>query len=454
MEKRALHERMTTGSNLLHLKPSFSLLACCVGEKKTRNKCREMTPSSSTSTLNLSHSHIPGIDQTGSRRRVKEAYMLERCSDGKLKPRYLVLYSDAVVCYRCKKQRTSNEFIMAVKWYSFLSLVSARTEPPKSKTSFNASGAESSPSYLPAIRSAMKDSKSSSPRTSKQASKKLATLLMKLNASMADLPLILVVKSENNKVHSSTFMLTSEWERSLWTQLLNDHVGRQQKLQVDAELNKILKSTFNQDLMGVDFSGPVVIGDMVIVVNTLDGLDENQDVFIVIEADYYGAFNHVARTKMIIESMNPVWNERLAFRLEGANELRFLLYTQTADGVDQLRGMFHVPITPEFLETTGQIHEVGRISFKFILGPPSNAFSRYIYRCFYLMVNLVVGKIGTLIGKSLPGVPFDRVHYLGNLLNGEDLMVNGLPLVSCFNDLKYVASGLTGTNKGRGRGQG
>ena len=279
---------------------------------------------------------------------VKEGYVIERCSDSKLKTRYLMLYSDCVVCYRCKKQRASPSFMMAVKWHYPLSQLVINTEPPPQCKSW----AESFQVALESLRTTIRDLKSPSVLTASKAAKKLVAEVLKLNSAVANLPLNFVTKSKGfSKSETFSLVLASEFERTLWTELFRINKQTTMKpdhyhLPVDKELSKLLKSTLVKDVGPVDTDGPVGFGEMVVEVQSLQGLDRNEDIFVVIEADCYGEFRHVARTKLVLQSCTPVWNERLVFRYEAAKQLRVLLYAEFEE-LNQLRGLLQMAITPE-----------------------------------------------------------------------------------------------------------
>ena len=298
---------------------------------------------------------------TETRRLIKEGYVLERCSDAKLKGRYLVLYSDMLVCYRCKKQRDSALNMMTVRWHCPLSHLSVRTEPPRNKN--RVSGAESMKSVLSALRATIKDLKSTTPRIAKQAGRKLSNLALKLNVSVANIPVIVSVKSKNGaKTDTYSFLLASELERTIWLQLLDQHqeVAARQNVSppTHQSLDQILKSTMKKDLIRLDVNSPVVSGELSLLVSSADGVEESQDLFVVVETDCYGEFHHVARTKMIVQCHHPVWNEKLVFRLEAASQLRMMLFAQKED-CNILRGLVQVPISPDFLASTGHACQVG-----------------------------------------------------------------------------------------------
>lgn len=52
------------------------------------------------------------------------------------------------------------------------------------------------------------------------------------------------------------------------------------------------------------------------------------DLFICLEVDSYGHFFRKAKTKMICGSSQPSWKEDFVIELEGALNLRVLLYEE------------------------------------------------------------------------------------------------------------------------------
>ena len=62
------------------------------------------------------------------------------------------------------------------------------------------------------------------------------------------------------------------------------------------------------------------------------------DVYTVLELDSYGHFFHQARTKMIIKSMEPQWEEDFHIELEGTRGMRILLYEEDSKQVSILKG--------------------------------------------------------------------------------------------------------------------
>ena len=73
------------------------------------------------------------------------------------------------------------------------------------------------------------------------------------------------------------------------------------------------------------------------------------DVYVVIELDSYGHYFHKARTKMIIKSLEPRWEEDFHLELEGTRGLRVLVYEEDSKQMPVLRGKAELEVKKEFL---------------------------------------------------------------------------------------------------------
>ena len=58
----------------------------------------------------------------------------------------------------------------------------------------------------------------------------------------------------------------------------------------------------------------------------------------MIELDSYGHYFHKARTKMVVKSTEPNWEEDFHIELEGTRGLRILLYEEDSMQMTNLRG--------------------------------------------------------------------------------------------------------------------
>jgi len=71
-------------------------------------------------------------------------------------------------------------------------------------------------------------------------------------------------------------------------------------------------------------------------------------VFIVIEMDSYGHYFHQARTKMVIQSVEPQWEEDFHIELEGSRGMRILLYEERANQTISLKGKAEIEVSTKF----------------------------------------------------------------------------------------------------------
>jgi len=52
------------------------------------------------------------------------------------------------------------------------------------------------------------------------------------------------------------------------------------------------------------------------------------DLYVCVEVDSYGHYFRKAKTKLVCNSTNPRWDESFVIELEGAQNLRILLYEE------------------------------------------------------------------------------------------------------------------------------
>lgn len=70
----------------------------------------------------------------------------------------------------------------------------------------------------------------------------------------------------------------------------------------------------------------LLVGDLILQIQGLTGLDHPADLYICVEVDSYGHYFRKAKTKMICQSTCPQWNETFVLELEGSQNIRILLY--------------------------------------------------------------------------------------------------------------------------------
>ena len=301
------------------------------------------------------------LGESKDRRVIKEDYVIMKRSDGKLSLKYLVLYSDMIVCYRCKKQCLQTTSTLMVKWFCPLSQLCVRTEPPLPKIPLSSTNSRSFRSQVVALCSTMKDPMGSKELLKKR--KKLTLMAQQLKVVTADLPLTLVTFPKNPcKAETFSFLLSSEFERTLWVHLI--HETKQNKIrrgwtfEMDVAVEKLLKTRLVKEVaLETDVSAPVIVGKLMIVIHSLSGLVKAGDYYVVIETDCYGEFSHVARTKMIVNTIEPHWQQQLRVRLQGSKHLRFLIYEEFQDS-QIFQGSCQLLLTPQLIASRLRLHQV------------------------------------------------------------------------------------------------
>jgi hypothetical protein len=168
-----------------------------------------------------------------------------------------------------------------------------------------------------------------------------------------------------------TFFLSSEYERAQWVETLqvlqsslpsNHTTSAQAKNMSMYELQswitscrKFLKTNMGSFLMRSTRDEPLLVGDLLFKVNSLQGLTRPADLFVVVEVDSYGHFFPKCKTQMAMNTMDPKWDEEFTIELEGSENLRILVYEQTKVGTSLLRGRAALELSRSWL--TGNMNE-------------------------------------------------------------------------------------------------
>ena len=93
---------------------------------------------------------------------------------------------------------------------------------------------------------------------------------------------------------------------------------------------KFLKTNMGSFLMRSSRDEPLLIGDLHLIVKNLGGLTRPADnIYIVIEVDSYGHYFRKVKTRTILDSIEPTWNDEFIIELEGSENVRILAYEDT-----------------------------------------------------------------------------------------------------------------------------
>ena len=70
---------------------------------------------------------------------------------------------------------------------------------------------------------------------------------------------------------------------------------------------------------------------------------------IVIEVDSYGHYFRKCKSQLLVNTMEPKWEEENTIDLEGSENLRLLVYEQTSSGSSLLRGRAQLELSRSWL---------------------------------------------------------------------------------------------------------
>ncbi|KZS09651.1 putative Active breakpoint cluster region-related protein [Daphnia magna] len=290
-----------------------------------------------------------------SRHLVKNGFLVELQPDGKRKQRHCFLFTDLIVCTKYK----GNAGNLEIKWYLPLAQVSVSTDDSAAKLNVSAlTNVASLRSQAAAARTQLERSSAGSDRQRK----KLACLEAKLLLDSPNLPLKFSYKPKgacSKSSQSFTFLLSSEFERTLWveaTETLRRNIERLPVVYLQPEeVETHIKAcrTAVEPLVGLMKSLAVqaIGGELQVVVHSLLGLSKHCDVYVVFELDSYGHYFHKARTRMAVKSLEPRWEEDFHIDLEGARGMRILLYEEDAKQTHILRGKAELELSGQWLKS-------------------------------------------------------------------------------------------------------
>ncbi len=171
-----------------------------------------------------------------------------------------------------------------------------------------------------------------------------------------------------------TFFISSEYERSQWVetfQVLQSSIAASNQGVTSAQAKnmsmyelqswitscrKFLKTNMGSFLMRSPRDEPLLVGDLIFQVQSLQGLTRPTDLYVVVEVDSYGHYFRKGKTMVIADAMEPTWNEEFVIDLEGSENLRILVYEENkANKSSSLRGRASLELSRTWL--TGKMTE-------------------------------------------------------------------------------------------------
>ncbi|XP_030079402.1 active breakpoint cluster region-related protein isoform X2 [Drosophila hydei] len=330
--------------------------------------------------FNVVNQRLPTESNRNLRRMVRNSFIVELV-DGHRKLRHLFLFNDVIACAKYKalgRDRIDYE----LKWYIPLKDVNVYEESDTS-----ADLKESSPANISQVKRNLRSVRdqltleANGVRTGDKYRRKLADLESQLVLATPNLVLRLGNKANNKTM---TFFLSSDFERTQW---MDSIMSLKQKcnlpgantinsLEVTAfivAMQKGMKTEMGSYLMRNTNDESLLVGDLHMGVQGLQGLEQPTDLYICIEVDSYGHYFRKATTKMICRSQTPLWNESFMLELEGSQNVRVLLYEDKERPL--LRAKYVLKLSRSWLTETTQTRNLKlsetlelSASFRFVPG--------------------------------------------------------------------------------------
>ncbi|XP_030567707.1 active breakpoint cluster region-related protein isoform X1 [Drosophila novamexicana] len=330
--------------------------------------------------FNVVNQRLPTESNRNLRRMVRNSFIVELV-DGHRKLRHLFLFNDVIACAKYKalgRDRIDYE----LKWFIPLKDVNVYEESDTS-----ADLKESSPANISQVKRNLRSVRdqlileANGVRTGDKYRRKLADLESQLVLATPNLVLRLGNKANNKTM---TFFLSSDFERTQW---MDSIMSLKQKcnlpgantinsLEVTAfivAMQKGMKTEMGSYLMRNTNDESLLVGDLHMGVQGLQGLEQPADLYICIEVDSYGHYFRKATTKMICRSQSPLWNESFMLELEGSQNVRVLLYE--AKERPLLRAKHILKLSRSWLSETTQTRNIKlsetlelTASFRFVPG--------------------------------------------------------------------------------------
>uniref|UniRef100_T1J2N9 Active breakpoint cluster region-related protein n=1 Tax=Strigamia maritima TaxID=126957 RepID=T1J2N9_STRMM len=301
------------------------------------------------------------VQDRNQRHLVKNTFIVE-LSEGHRKLRHLFLFNDVIVCAKYKVSGRE-KFTFEVKWYMPLpEVILPQNEDCKEIREISPVNILSLKTQASTARDqVMKEEKNKvTSRNMDKQKKKLAELEAQLVLASPNLTFRISHKSGKTFV----FFLSSEYERTQWVDAITTLQVSAPAVNPSLNLPELqtwitacrtfLKTNMGSFLLRSPGRDHLLVGDLHVNIDSLQGLSRPADILLCIEVDCYGHFFRKAKTKVCRNSTEPVWNQNFVIELEGSQSLRLLCYEQQAQGT-VLRAKTTLELNRQWL--TSQVQE-------------------------------------------------------------------------------------------------
>uniref|UniRef100_A0A3P9KQH7 BCR activator of RhoGEF and GTPase n=1 Tax=Oryzias latipes TaxID=8090 RepID=A0A3P9KQH7_ORYLA len=264
------------------------------------------------------------------RQLLKDSFMVELV-EGARKLRHVFLFTDLLLCAKLKKQIGGKNQQYDSKWY--IPLTELTFQGPE----------ESDPLTIPQVPD-----------------EELDAIKVKISH----------LRSEIQKEKSYSFLISSDYERAEWREIIKEQHKKCLKATslTSMELQMLTSSCLKlQTVHHIPLStnkdedeSSGLYGFLNVIVHSASGLKQSLNLYCTLEVDSFGFFSNKAKTRVYRYTTEPKWNEEFEIELEGSQTLRLLCYEKSynktkqnkedGDGTDRIMGKGQIPLEPQSLQ--------------------------------------------------------------------------------------------------------
>ncbi|CAL8343065.1 unnamed protein product [Lota lota] len=310
--------------------------------------------------LRISHNFLSSINEEITPRRqsmtvkkgenrqlLRDRFMVELV-DGSRKLRHVFLFTDLLLCTKLKKQPAGKAQQYDCKWYIPLADLAFHTIEDSESTAVPPVQEEE----IDAMKIRISQIKNDIQREKRSAKgvKVLERLRKKLSEQESLLLLTcpnMAFKVANRNGKSFTFLISSDYERDEWRELVHQQQKKCYKsfsltsLELQMLTNSCVKLQMVHSIPMIvsreDDESSGLYGFLNVIVHSASGLKQTSNLYCTLEVDSFGYFVNKAKTRVYRDSTEPNWNEEFEIELEGSQTLRLLCYEKGCSRTKQAR---------------------------------------------------------------------------------------------------------------------
>lgn len=356
-------------------------------------------------------SMFPAADRA-QRRLVKNSFIVE-FADNHRKLRHLFLFNDVIACAKYKSSGRTEKYTFELKWFIPVEDIIILEETTANLHEVPASNIVALKSQASNVRDQLRQEEKiledKKIRVSR-GSEKFRKRLVELESQLVLVSPNLVFRIKNRTTtRTYLFFLSSDFERTQWIEAIqtlqrtgmppSPTTNNPSMFELQTWITAcrtFLKTNMGSYLLRSGQDESLLVGDLHVFIYDLVGLEYTCDLYISIEVDFYGHFFQKAKTKIIGNTNNPVWNENFIIDLEGCENLRILIYRESNPN-DTLFGKHTQKLSRQWLLGQG----TDMIEKKLLINGCTLRVGLKFIPCEVSLRRVPTGKVGNLFGEKI-----------------------------------------------------